>query len=60
MPRYVTKAVECGDEWWEPAAAHIDVLVTDDKPEDTGLLDQFGERLYRLPEREPIGFRSRK
>jgi len=60
MPRYVTKAIECGDEWREPATASLDVLVTEDKPEDTGLLDQFGERLYRLRDRVPIGFVSRK
>jgi hypothetical protein len=33
-----------------------DVLVEDDRPQPTGLLDARGEPLYRRPERHPLGF----
>ncbi len=35
------------------------VYVHDDEPQKTGLLDQYGRPLYRMPERNPIGFRLR-
>jgi len=35
------------------------VVYEDDSPEPTGLLDAQGNELYRVDEREPIGFRVR-
>lgn len=35
----------------------IEVQVQSAEPQDTGLLDVAGVPLYRLPTREPIGFK---
>ena len=59
MPRYVTrpaKAVIAEDEWYESESRKIDVLVPDDQPEATGLLDADGNMLYRVVRRGPLGF----
>lgn len=45
------------DEWHQPAAETV--YETDEMPRKTGLLDQYGRPLYRVPERQPIGFRLR-
>ena len=58
MMRYVVKprAVECGDEAWEPTPLTMDVVHPEDGPVDTGLLDAHGNRLFRVSERVPLGF----
>ncbi|MGA9315581.1 MAG: hypothetical protein WBV77_13255 [Solirubrobacteraceae bacterium] len=42
---------------YEPPRDTMEVIVTDDRPVDTGLLDAHGNKLYREPTRRPIGFR---
>lgn len=54
---YVTKP----RSWWsdEPALADVStrtVIMDDDEPERTGLLDQHGTPIYRVRERIPFGF----
>ena len=56
MPRYITRAIECGDEWYEPTHLTISVSEAEDKPIDTGLFDENGEKLYRVSDRTRIGF----
>lgn len=57
MSRYATKAY---DDWYDTDRQSIDVICENDEPRDTGLLDAQGARLYRMPERHPIGFRPRR
>ena len=61
MIRYVPRARRpraCDPEWHEFAQPRtMDVIVPDETaPEDTGLLDQHGVPLYRVPERVRCGF----
>ena len=63
MPKYITKPSKL---YWNedvqmetPERMHL-VVFEDHDPVDTGLLDAFGNYLYRLPEREPIGFQMRE
>ena len=59
LARYVTlpvKAVIAEDEWYASESRKIDVLVPDDQPEATGLLDADGHMLYRVVSRGPLGF----
>ena len=41
-------------EWDQPAADTV--YEAEQKPEKTGLLDQYGTPLYRMPEKKQIGF----
>lgn len=61
MIRYTTKprAVECGDDWLETSPTRCDVIVSEDCPADTGLLDNLGNKIYRVPTRAPLGFTRR-
>jgi hypothetical protein len=61
MPRYFVvprppTAIEAGDDFWEPSARSMEVLVPSDEPANTGLVDQFGASIYRMPTRRPVGF----
>jgi hypothetical protein len=40
----------------EPVMAGTTVLVDEDRPVDTGLLDANGVRLYRVSERVKVGY----
>jgi hypothetical protein len=46
------------DDWYiEPAEPwRMDMLVEDDQPEDTGLLDADGNPIFCASERIPMGF----
>lgn len=56
MRRYVARPTS--REWWddEPMLPHLTVYEPDDRPRETGLLDQHGNELVSVPERRPIGF----
>jgi hypothetical protein len=43
-----------------PAQPTVTVIEGDPAPAETGLLDAHGTPLYRVAEREPIGFRLRR
>lgn len=45
--------------WWQEEPVYEttrQVIVEDDVPVQTGLLDQYGDPLYRVRERIPFGF----
>ena len=52
-------AVIVHDDVWstEAHAPTVDVIEDAGTPHDTGLLDAAGVPLYRMPTREPIGFK---
>lgn len=58
MSRYV--AMPNAGEWWDMARAtdYLARTVHEDepKPVDTGLLDANGVKLYRVEDRQPVGF----
>jgi len=48
------------DEWgYYDDRSSIEVFESDNRPVDTGLLDVHGDRIFRVIERQPIGFRVR-
>ena len=60
--RYVTGSRlttfgEYADDIYSPS---ITVHESSNEPIDTGLLSAAGQKLYRVVEREPIGFRPRR
>jgi hypothetical protein len=56
--RYVTRAAVL--QWDDDAAATAsEMIVEDDAPRPTGLLNAQGEPLYRVRERLPVGFHGR-
>ncbi|RBP12863.1 hypothetical protein DFR50_11352 [Roseiarcus fermentans] len=66
MPRYIAIHREpqpeqsyVGDYYWGTGRSTIDVIVSERGPRRTGLLDQDGNPLYRLPPHRPIGFTSK-
>ena len=48
-----------GDDFWKIDRTSIDVIVSEKGPRHTGLLDQHGNCLYRLPPERPAGFTSK-
>ena len=48
-----------GDDYWRIDRSSIDVIVSEKGPRRTGLLDQYGNFLYRLPPERPVGFTSK-
>lgn len=59
MSRYVArlpKVIRAEDEWWPENRDSMDVIVTDEHPVDTGLVDQNGVPIMRLSSRIPMGF----
>lgn len=62
MPRYVsywtTHSNPWGPSYGEPISAR-EVIETDKTPERTGLLDQHGDPIYRVPDTVPFGFRGK-
>jgi hypothetical protein len=64
--RYVTRA-SADDAWrgdWDAGDPHRTAITVvephHEQPQDTGLLDQYGNELYRLPDvNRPVGFLSR-
>jgi hypothetical protein len=66
--RYIA-ASQAQRAWWDdlyqldrrPAGFdRVHVLETDAEPQATGLLDAQGNPLYRIIEKQPIGFRTLK
>ncbi len=60
--RYVTRrsAVRASEDGWYPdGPVSMTVLEDESGPVETGLLDQHGAKLYRVIQREPVGFRIR-
>ncbi len=65
MARYVTKpkAIWVEDDLYEQAPAYaeqITVFETDATPQPTGIYDADGNELFKVNDREPIGFRIRR
>lgn len=56
MKRYTTRAAGWDDPTFRDVSSRDVIVVSDDSPQDTGLLDAAGNKLYRLYERDPIGF----
>ncbi|AIT81231.1 hypothetical protein [Novosphingobium pentaromativorans] len=55
MPRYVSRAHRAADcEWWEGQRLEPVPEVDMHEPVRTGLLDQDGNEIWRMP--RPIGF----
>ncbi len=66
MPRYIAMRRETspqrsyvGDDYWRLDRSSIDVIVSERGPRRTGLLDQDGNDLYRVPAERPAGFTSK-
>jgi hypothetical protein len=66
VPRYIgirrethPERAYVGDDYWRIDRASIDVIVPEKHPRRTGLLDQDGNDLYRLPPERPPGFTSK-
>jgi hypothetical protein len=66
VPRYIAMSQEShpgrsyiGDDYWRIDRSSIDVIVSEKYPRRTGLLDQDGNPLYRLPPERPVGFTSK-
>jgi hypothetical protein len=54
MMRYVPRSAVGGYE--DASATASEVILDEGGPVFSGLLDANGEKLYRVPERVPIGF----
>jgi hypothetical protein len=59
--RYIVSAIAprsiaAGDDWYSDPRETINVIVDDQGPTNTGLVDQYGVTIYRLPGRERCGF----
>lgn len=54
--RYVTRALAYVGSDDEAAHTANEVIVDDDWPTDTGLVDHMGNSIYRESVREPAGF----
>ena len=54
MPKYVARAEDDYDDGGRTAR---DIIVEEESPQDTGLFDQFGNKLFRVKDRQPVGFR---
>lgn len=59
--KYVTRQVFTQYvEWMDEHAMTADTVIeTDRSPQETGLLDQHGDAIYRLHETVPFGFKVR-
>lgn len=63
MPRYVAIARKPKASYFDGdlgceihAPEHLTIYEAEDAPRDTGLLDANGTPLYRMSDRQPIGF----
>lgn len=54
--RYVTRAWQSESEYGWQDRPSLTVFEDDSQPMNTGLLDAAGAPLYRVRDREPIGF----
>lgn len=60
-PRYVTSAsrprhVRAEDDFWPETRETIAVIVDEESAVDTGLVDAAGVSIYRVPQRNRVGF----
>jgi hypothetical protein len=62
MVRYVVRPAAWTVETDYPVMERPNITVYEpvDDPIDTGILNASGQKLYRIVEREPIGFRPRR
>jgi hypothetical protein len=44
------------DDYWYEQPVTMNVIVEDDNSVDTGLVDEFGVTIWRVPARERLGF----
>ncbi len=56
IARVPKRAIRVEDDWWPANRETLDVIVTDDGAVKTGLVDQHGTLIMRLPSRGPLGF----
>lgn len=56
VTRITRRLVRAEDEWWPENRETIDVVVTDDHPVNTGLVDQNGVPIMRISPKSPMGF----
>lgn len=59
ITRYVSGRPDISMEWWEARAVDSmakTVFEPEHTPEFTGILDQHGTKIFRVKERNPIGF----
>lgn len=56
--RYVTRPRAWMDVWGQYMPMPTVTVTEDRDPIPTGLLDQHGERIYRVPETVPMGFQA--
>lgn len=59
MTRYIAIAKPLCTDWDDHQERLVgqSVIVEDDQPVDTGLVDVTGTRIYRASDRIPVGFR---
>lgn len=58
--KYVTRQYSVStNEWGEHSVTADEVIECDRPPRQIGILDQFGQPLYRQHETVPFGFRGR-
>lgn len=53
MPK---RAIRCEDDMWIEPRERLDVIIVSDDPVNTGLVDQRGIPIMRVPSRRPLGF----
>lgn len=57
--RYVrepARGFRVSDDYYFEERQTVEVIVCDEEPVDTGLVDEFGVRLFRVRERGKVGF----
>lgn len=54
--RAAPQAIQAGDDYWPETRETMSVVVTDNAPHDTGLVDERGVTIWRLPSIARIGF----
>lgn len=58
--RYISRVhprlVRAEDEWYPENRERLDVIVVEDSPVDTGLVDHHGVPIMRITSRAPVGF----
>lgn len=58
--KYVTRQYSVSvNDWGEHSVTADSVIESDRSPEPTGLLDQHGDKLYRVHETVPFGYRGK-
>lgn len=50
------RLLEAGDDIWAEPTVTMEVVVEDNTPIDTGLVDQHGNKIMRIMPRAPLGF----